>query len=262
MNRFDVIAFYKFVDLPHFAELRTPLLSLCRDHDIRGTILLAREGINGTIAGVPENLAAARAGIRAFPAFHDLEAKRSFTHTMPFRRMKVRLKKEIVTLGVSGVDTKLRTGQYVAPRDWNALLADPEVLVIDTRNGFEVAAGSFEGAIDPQTRRFGDFPDFVRTRLAAEKHRKIAMFCTGGIRCEKASSFMLGQGLSQVYQLQGGILKYLEDIPADESLWRGACFVFDERVGLTQGFAKTRDCPPVSPPTTENGRSRGRSSSS
>ena len=259
MSEIAVSAFYKFVDLPQFAELRAPLLTLCRDHGIRGTILLAPEGINGTIAGVPENLAAAIAGIRAFDAFQNLESKRSFAHTMPFRRMKVRLKREIVTLGVSGVDPKLRTGRYVAPRDWNALLAEPEVLVIDTRNAFEVATGSFEGAINPQTRSFGDFPDFVRTRLAAAKHRKIAMFCTGGIRCEKATSFLLSQGFSQVYQLRGGILKYLEEIPSDQSLWRGQCFVFDERVGLTHRLevTQTREVQPLG--TTENGRSRDRS---
>ena len=234
---FEVSAFYMFVPLPHFAELRAPLRELCLENGIKGTILLASEGINGTIAGEPHSLRNVMAGIRSYPQFADLESKSSHAPDMPFQRMKVRLKKEIVTLGIEGVDPNLRIGRYVAPEDWNALIADPDVLVIDTRNGFEVAAGTFRRAIDPQTRSFGDFPSFVREKLSGEKHRRIAMFCTGGIRCEKATSFMLSEGFENVFHLKGGILKYLETVPAEQSLWQGGCFVFDERIALGHGLA-------------------------
>lgn len=236
MSAFDVRAFYKFVSLPQFAGLREPLKSLCLANGIRGTILLAPEGINGTIAGEPVALAAAMAGIRSVPEFSDLPDKVSFADAMPFQRMKVRLKKEIVTLGVEGVDPTKRVGRYVAPEDWNALISDPEVLVIDTRNSFEAKAGTFRGAIDPGTTSFGEFPGYVQTRLADARHRKIAMFCTGGIRCEKATSYLLQEGFAEVYHLQGGILKYLERVPPEQSLWQGSCFVFDERAGLSHGL--------------------------
>ena len=222
-------AFYKFVALPHFAQLRTPLRILCVNHGIRGTILLAPEGINGTIAGEPEDLANVMAAIRDIPEFAKLEHKTSFAPDMPFRRLKVRLKREIVAIGAPGVDPAARAGRYVAPQDWNALISDRQVLVIDARNTFEVAAGTFKGAIDPGTERFGEFPAFARAQLGGAKHKKIAMFCTGGIRCEKASSFLLQEGFTEVYHLKGGILNYLEKIPPGESLWEGECFVFDER---------------------------------
>jgi UPF0176 protein len=234
-----VSAFYKFVALPRFEELRAPLLEACRSHGIKGTILLAAEGINGTIAGEPEAHAAIMRVIRAIPEFWDLESKESFAEHMPFLRMKVRLKKEIVTLGVAGVDPTRQVGTYVEPADWNALISDPDVLVIDTRNGFEVAHGTFAGAIDPKTRSFGEFPAFVRDHLAGAENRKIAMFCTGGIRCEKATSFMLQQGYENVYHLKGGILKYLEKVLPEQSLWRGSCFVFDEREALGHGLEIT-----------------------
>ena len=235
-----VSAFYKFVRLPQFAELRQALLAAAAGRGIRGTILLAAEGINGTIAGEPGQLASMMAFIRAIPAFADLESKESHAEAMPFRRMKVRLKKEIVTMGVAGLDPANVVGTYVAPEDWNALITDPEVLVVDTRNSFEFEAGTFANAVDPQTRSFGEFPAYVQRELAGRKDRPIAMFCTGGIRCEKATSFLRAQGFEKVYHLKGGILKYLEVIPPAQSLWQGACFVFDEREGLGHGLEIVR----------------------
>jgi UPF0176 protein len=236
VDRIAVSAFYKFVKLPGFAALRAPLLQAAQRHAVRGTILLAPEGINGTIAGSPDGLSAMMGFIRSLPDFAGLESKDSHAGEMPFRRMKVRLKREIVTMGVPGVDPSQTVGTYVAPEKWNELISDPDVLVIDTRNGFEVAAGTFRGALDPGTRSFGQFPAFVARRLAGQEHRRIAMFCTGGIRCEKATSYMRARGFEHVYHLKGGILKYLETIPEQESLWQGSCFVFDERGGLTHGL--------------------------
>lgn len=231
-----VSAFYKFVTLPDLAALRQELLAAARQRGIRGTILLATEGINGTIAGEPRQITAMMAFIRAIPAFADLESKESHADAMPFGRMKVRLKKEIVTMGVAGVDPTHLVGTYVAPGDWNALISDPEVLVVDTRNSFECQAGTFQNAVDPKTKSFGEFPAFVQRELADRKDRPIAMFCTGGIRCEKATSYLRQQGFERVYHLKGGILKYLEVIPPEQSLWQGSCFVFDEREGLTHGL--------------------------
>jgi UPF0176 protein len=235
--RIAVSAFYKFTPLPGFAALRQSLLDTCRSNGIRGTILLAAEGINGTIAGEPDALARTMAFIRSIAEFADLESKVSHADETPFQRMKVRLKKEIVTMGVPGVDPQRIVGSYVAPEDWNTLISDPEVLVIDTRNGFEFEAGTFRGAIDPGTRSFGEFPDYVERELAQDKTRKIAMFCTGGIRCEKATSYMRKQGFENVFHLKGGILKYLETVPPEQSLWQGSCFVFDEREGLGHGLS-------------------------
>ena len=237
MSSVRVVSFYKFVALPQFAELRAPLKAVCNGHGIRGTILLAAEGINGTLAGTPGDVDAVIEHIRSLPAFSGLECKTSFCETMPFERMKVRLKKEIVTIGVPGIDPPSRSGVYVEPEDWNALISNPGVVLIDARNAFEVQAGTFKGAIDPKTGSFGAFPGFVRGKLKDAKHRKIAMFCTGGIRCEKASRFMLREGFEHIHQLKGGILKYLEVIPERESLWQGHCFVFDERAGLGHGLA-------------------------
>ncbi|PZF77620.1 rhodanese-related sulfurtransferase [Aestuariivirga litoralis] len=231
-----VSAFYKFVHLPQFAELRPMLLDAAKARGIRGTILLAAEGINGTIAGAPDDLVAMMVFIRAIPAFAGLESKESHAESMPFQRMKVRLKKEIVTMGVQGLDPAHVVGTYVAPEDWNALISDPDVLVIDTRNSFEFAAGTFAHAVDPQTKSFGEFPAYVQRELGAQKDRPIAMFCTGGIRCEKATSYLRSQGFGKVYHLKGGILKYLEVIPPEQSLWQGSCFVFDEREGLGHGL--------------------------
>ena len=237
VTQIAVSAFYKFVTLQRAAALRLPVLEAARAHGIRGTILLAPEGINGTIAGAPDALAAMMAFLRSHPEFAGLEGRQSLADEMPFGRMKVRLKKEIVTMGVAGVDPTQMVGSYVAPEAWNALISDPDVLVIDTRNGFEVQAGTFSGATDPGTSSFGEFPAFVERALAGQEQRRIAMFCTGGIRCEKATSFMKAKGFDKVYHLKGGILGYLAAVPPEQSLWQGNCFVFDEREGLTHGLA-------------------------
>ena len=232
----SVSAFYKFVGLPNFASLRPALLEAAKEHGIRGTILLAAEGINGTIAGTPERLVSMMAFIRGIAAFTDLDSKESHAAAMPFKRMKIRLKKEIVTMGVPGLDPAHVVGTYVAPEEWNALISDPDVLVVDTRNSFEFEAGSFHNAVDPKTKSFSDFPAYVQRELAVSKNRPIAMFCTGGIRCEKATSYLRAQGFDKVYHLKGGILKYLENVPPEHSLWQGACFVFDEREGIGHGL--------------------------
>lgn len=230
-----VAAFYKFVSLPDYVELRAPLLALCQEQEIRGTILLAQEGINGTIAGSRSAIAKVLDYLRSDSRFADLNVKESETESRMFDRLKVKLKKEIVTLGIPEVDPTQKVGTYVKPQEWNAVISDPETIVIDVRNRFEVSVGSFEGAIDPETASFRQFPDYVRSQLDPRQHQKVAMFCTGGIRCEKASAYLLSQGFKQVYHLEGGILKYLEEVPSEESLWRGECFVFDQRVAVTQG---------------------------
>lgn len=229
---FVVATFYKFVRLPDYEALQSLLLDYCASQNIRGTILLAGEGINGTIVGTRQAMDAVLAYLRADSRLADLEHKESLIDEMPFDRLKVRLKREIVTLGVPEADPNQQVGTYVEPQDWNALLADPEVIVIDTRNQYEVDIGTFQGAQNPGTRSFRQFPAYVQQNLDPTKHKKIAMFCTGGIRCEKASSFMLAQGFQSVYHLKGGILKYLEVMPSEQSLWQGECFVFDQRVAL------------------------------
>lgn len=230
-----VAAFYKFVSLPDCAELREPLLEFCLAHRIKGTILLAQEGINGTISGDRASMDAVFARLRSDARFADLEVKESYTDQFPFERMKVKVKREIVTLGLPEINPNDRVGTYVPPTQWNDLIQDPEVIVIDTRNDFEVKTGTFQGAQNPETASFREFPEYVQTHLDPQQHKKVAMFCTGGIRCEKASSYMLAQGFEEVYHLQGGILKYLEEIPPEESLWQGECFVFDQRVAVTHG---------------------------
>lgn len=234
LHNIEVAAFYQFAPLPEFAALQAPIRDVCEENGVRGICLLAAEGINGTLAGSPQGLAAAMAGMRACSGL-ELPSKASFAAEMPFKRLKVRLKKEIVTLG-KHADPNARVGQYVAPKDWNALISDPDVIVVDTRNHFEYQAGTFKGAIDPETKSFGEFPDYVAAKLADKKDKRIAMFCTGGIRCEKATAFLLDQGFDQVFHLQGGILKYLEEVPEEQSLWQGGCFVFDERVALGHGL--------------------------
>ncbi len=233
-----VAALYHFAALPDFRDKQEPLRSRCRELDIRGTLLLAEEGINGTISGSRESIDAILAFIRADERLAALEHKESFSERHPFRRLKVKLKNEIVTLGVPGVDPNKIVGSYVEPEDWNTLISDPEVLVIDTRNDYEVALGTFQNAIDPETRSFREFPDYVRSHFNPAQHKKVAMFCTGGIRCEKASSFMRSEGFPEVYHLKGGILKYLEKVSPEESLWQGECFVFDHRVGVTHGLGE------------------------
>ncbi len=235
-----VAAFYQFASLPDYRGLRDPLHAICAGLGLKGSILLASEGINGTIAGLTEAIDTFVGELRHGALFGDrldkLELKFSQAAAMPFQRLKVRLKKEIVTLGDASVDPTRQVGIYVDPAEWNALIADPDTLVIDTRNAFEVALGTFEGALDPVIKNFGQFKEFAARELDPARHRKIAMFCTGGIRCEKASSLLLARGFGEVYHLKGGILKYLEEVPEQESRWRGECFVFDERVALGHGL--------------------------
>lgn len=237
---FQVVTFYQFAALPDFRDLREPLRALCTNLKLKGSVLLAREGINGTLAGtadaIPELVLALRNGDLFGGRLDNLELKFSTASALPFKRLKVRLKKEIVTLGDAETDPTLRVGTYVDPACWNDLIASPDTILIDTRNAFEVAMGTFEGALDPGISSFGQFKDFTARRLNPAKHRKIAMFCTGGIRCEKASSYLLARGFAEVYQLKGGILKYLETVPEHQSRWRGECFVFDERIALGHGL--------------------------
>jgi UPF0176 protein len=235
-----VAAFYQFAALPDFRDVREPLRSLCSELKLRGSVLLAHEGINGTLAGSPEAIDKVVLALREGELFGGrldrLELKFSFASTMPFGRLKVRLKKEIVTFGDERADPTRQVGTYVEPADWNELIAAPETLLIDTRNAFEVEVGSFEGAVDPAIKSFGQFKDFVAHHLDPARDRKIAMFCTGGIRCEKASSYLLSRGFAEVYHLKGGILNYLEKVRESDSRWRGECFVFDERVALGHGL--------------------------
>jgi UPF0176 protein len=233
-----VASFYKFVPIADGAVLRTEWLAACRAHAITGTILIAPEGINATVAGDGTAIEALLGQVRRDVRFSDLTAKLSQAQAPPFRRLKVKLKREIVTFGRSEASPSSRTGTPVTALAWNALLDDPATVLIDTRNAYETAVGTFPGALDPKTSAFGEFPDFVRAHLDPARHRKIAMFCTGGIRCEKASAYLLSQGFTEVYQLQGGILKYLEDVPPAESRWQGECYVFDGRVALQHGLAE------------------------
>ncbi|MBD2335541.1 rhodanese-related sulfurtransferase [Calothrix sp. FACHB-156] len=235
-NLLVVVALYKFISLPDFADKQEPLLSYCQQQGIKGTILLAEEGINGTIAGSRQAVDAVLEFLRSDARLADIEYKESYATTPPFERMKVRLKSEIVTLGLPEVDPNEKVGIYVDPKEWNQIISDPEVTVIDTRNDYEVKIGTFTRAQNPQTHIFREFPEYVHQNLDPEKHKKVALFCTGGIRCEKASSFMLSQGFAEVYHLKGGILKYLEEVPAEESLWQGECFVFDERIAVRHGL--------------------------
>lgn len=227
-----VAALYKFVELPDYRELREPLLQHCLTNDIKGTLLLAAEGINGTVSGSREGIDSLKAYLEADERFHNLSYKESFDQEKPFYRMKVKLKKEIVTMGVQGIDPRHVVGTYVDPKDWNDLIADPDVVVVDTRNDYEYELGTFEHALNPDTKTFREFPDYVKDNLDPAKHKKVAMFCTGGIRCEKSTAYMKEQGFDEVYHLNGGILKYLEEVPKDESLWKGECYVFDNRVSV------------------------------
>ena len=229
-------AMYHFVSLPHFKTLREPLFNFCVSQNIKGTLLLADEGINGTVAGPEKSIHALLNFLKNDPLFEghfkSLNHKESWSDRHPFYRMKVKLKKEIVTLGVPGVSPTKVVGTYVKPQDWNAIISDPEVVLIDTRNNYEYAIGTFKNAINPKTNAFREFPEYVKANFGPMKHKKVAMFCTGGIRCEKASSYMVSEGFDEVYHLEGGILKYLEEVNPDESLWQGECFVFDEREAL------------------------------
>lgn len=246
-----IAALYHFARFGDPAALRDPLADLCRAQGIKGTLLLAREGINGTIAGTAAGIAAVLEHVRALPGCAALEVKYSAAEEMPFHRMKVRIKQEIVTMGEPNIDPLCDVGHYVKPQDWNALISESGTILIDTRNDYEVAVGTFAGAIDPGTTSFRDFPAWFRAQrdalLGQGVPPKVAMFCTGGIRCEKSTAFLKAEGIEAVYHLQGGILKYLEQIPAEQSLWQGECFVFDERVtvghGLVRGsYATCRAC--------------------
>lgn len=255
-----VAALYRFAPFADPAALKPPLEALCRAKGVKGTLLLACEGINGTIAGTQAGLDAVIAHVRALPGCDGLEVKWSDAPAMPFHRMKVRLKREIVTMGVNSIDPLGSVGTYVAPEDWNALIADPATVVIDTRNDYEVKVGTFARAIDPETASFRDFPRWFRNHreelLGEGRAPKIAMFCTGGIRCEKATAFLKAEGVEDVYHLQGGILKYLESVPEADSLWEGECFVFDQRVAVGHGLAPGSHslCHACRMPVSEEGR--------
>ncbi len=232
MTQIVVAALYKFVALPDYQDLREPLIAECAAAGIKGTLLLASEGINGTVAGSREGIDQVLNFLKKDPRLVDLSHKESFDEAMPFYRMKVKLKREIVTMGVEGIDPRQVVGTYVAPKDWNALIADPDVVVVDTRNDYEYELGSFEGALNPDTKSFREFPQYVADNMNPEKQKKVAMFCTGGIRCEKSTAYMKEQGFEEVYHLHGGILQYLEDVPQSESMWNGECYVFDNRVSV------------------------------
>jgi UPF0176 protein len=233
-----VCALYHFVRLEDFKSLRQPLLDLMQQQQVRGTLLLAHEGINGTIAGSRKGIDAVLEWLRRDSRLTDLDTKESFSEEMPFYRSKVKLKKEIVTMGVEGIDPKRVVGTYVEPEDWNDLISDPDVTLIDTRNDYEFNIGSFEQAVNPKTETFREFPDYVKDNLNPKKHKKVAMFCTGGIRCEKSTAYLKEQGFEEVYHLKGGILKYLEEVPKEDSMWQGECFVFDNRVAVNHDLEK------------------------
>ena len=239
MSQVVVCAMYKFVRLENFQELRQPLQQTMEDSGVKGTLLLAEEGINGTVAGSREGIDNVLAWLKQDPRLADISYKESFDDSMPFYRTKVKLKKEIVTMGVEGIDPRQVVGTYVKPKDWNALITDPEVFVVDTRNDYEIQIGTFEGAVNPNTETFREFPDYVAKNMDPAKHKKVAMFCTGGIRCEKSTAFMKEQGFEEVYHLEGGILKYLEEVPEEETTWQGDCFVFDNRVAVNHKLEKS-----------------------
>ncbi len=233
-----VSALYHFVRLDDYKALRQPLYDFMMENDIRGTLLLASEGINGTVAGSAQAINKLHDWLRSDTRLKDLRSKESYDTAMPFYRTRVKLKKEIVTMGITGIDPNKVVGTYVKPEDWNALISDPDVVLVDTRNDYEVAIGTFKNAINPETETFRQFPDYVKNKMNPAKQKKVAMFCTGGIRCEKSTAFLKEQGYDEVYHLQGGILKYLETVPAEESLWQGECFVFDNRVSVNQQLEK------------------------
>ena len=236
-NQYIVVAaLYKFTALPDFEAMQQPIKAVCREHRILGTLLLAEEGINGTIAGTRAGIDAMLGYLKSYPQLAGLEHKESYCEEMPFKRLKVKLKRELITLGDPEVDPRKKVGTYVDPQEWNQLITDPDVTLIDTRNDYEIAIGTFQGAIDPDTESFTEFPDYVKNNLDPKKHKKVAMFCTGGIRCEKASSYMLDLGFEEVYHLRGGILKYLEEVPDTDTTWEGECYVFDDRVSVNHSL--------------------------
>ncbi len=233
-----VCALYRFVELDNYEALREPLLNFMLEHNIKGTLLLAREGINGTVSGSQAAIDALLEWFGRDERLADIDHKISYDDEQPFYRTKVKLKQEIVTMGVEGIDPKKVVGTYVKPKDWNALISDPDVVLVDTRNDYEVQIGTFEGALNPETETFREFPDYVKNNLDKNTNKKVAMFCTGGIRCEKSTAYLKEQGFDEVYHLEGGILKYLEEVPEQDSLWRGECFVFDNRVTVNHQLEK------------------------
>ncbi len=237
-NQYVVSALYHFVRLENFESLKPALLQCLLDHEVKGTLLLANEGINGTIAGTREGIDAVMAHLRKDERLAGVKTKESYTDELPFYRSKVKLKKEIVTMGVEGIDPNHVVGTYVKPKDWNDLIRDPDVVVVDTRNDYEYQIGTFENAINPNTETFREFPEYVANNLDPKKHKKVAMFCTGGIRCEKSTAYLKEQGFEDVYHLEGGILKYLEEVPTNETKWQGECFVFDNRVAVNHDLEK------------------------
>ena len=233
-----VCALYKFVTLDDYADLRQPLLDEMQRLGVKGTLLLAQEGINGTVAGTREGIDGLLAYLNSDERIRGIDSKESVDETMPFYRTKVKLKKEIVTMGVNGIDPKRIVGTYIKPKDWNALISRDDVVLVDTRNDYEVQVGTFKGALDPNTTTFREFPQYVKDNLDPSKHKKVAMFCTGGIRCEKSTAYLKEQGFDEVYHLEGGILKYLEEVPEEETMWEGECFVFDNRVTVNHKLEK------------------------
>lgn len=239
MTQYVVCALYKFVALDNYKDMRQPLFDMLEKNNIKGTLLLAKEGINGTVSGTREAIDKLLAYLNADERLNPISYKESLDETQPFYRTKVKLKKEIVTMGVEGIDPRRTVGTYVKPQDWNQLISDPEVLLIDTRNDYEIEIGTFEHAVNPNTESFREFPQYVKDNLDPQKHKKVAMFCTGGIRCEKSTAYLKEQGFEDVYHLEGGILKYLEEIPQQDSMWKGDCFVFDNRVAVNHDLEKS-----------------------
>ncbi|CAM3586171.1 rhodanese-related sulfurtransferase [Parendozoicomonas haliclonae] len=233
-----VCALYKFVSLENHEAIREPLLNFMLEQGVRGTLLLASEGINGTVAGSRAAIDALLEWLQNDARLNPIEYKESYTEELPFRRTRVKLKKEIVTMGIEGIDPRKTVGTYIDPKDWNALISDPDVVLVDTRNDYEVQVGTFQGAVNPNTETFREFPDYVQNNMDSTRQKKVAMFCTGGIRCEKSTAYMKERGFDEVYHLKGGILKYLEEVPEEESLWKGECFVFDERVTVNHQLEK------------------------
>ena len=236
MTKVIVAALYHFTKFSDYKKLQDPLRKICNSEGIKGSLLIAYEGINGTISGSRSGIDAVLKHIRSMPGCSNLEHKESFASEIPFKRMKVKLKKEIVTMGQPNIDPTLNVGNYIEPSDWNNLISQDDVIVIDTRNDYEVAIGSFDGAIDPETKSFGEFPEWWEENRSKYQDKRVAMFCTGGIRCEKSTNFLLNEGVKDVYHLKGGILKYLEEVPEKNSKWNGECFVFDSRVSVKHGL--------------------------
>lgn len=258
MSKIVVCAMYKFVRLENYKDIQQPLLNHLIENNIKGTLLLAEEGVNGTVAGTRESIDSLLQWLENTPNLQNIVYKESYDETNPFYRSKVKLKKEIVTMGVSGIDPNKVVGTYVKPQDWNALISDPDVVLVDTRNDYEVGIGTFKGALDPETTTFRQFPDYVKENLDPEKNKKVAMFCTGGIRCEKSTAYLKEQGFNEVYHLEGGILKYLEEVPQQESMWEGECFVFDNRVSVNHQLEKGEydQCHACRRPITESDKQR------